>query len=82
MGTLGNGLSAARHHEDALLVREAALSMERRLFLSRTQHSRTCSAIFGPSKPSALQLKRDVYYGTFRSAARNMEGPSWQPTTT
>ena len=31
MGALGGGLSAAGHHEDALTVREAELSMARRL---------------------------------------------------
>ena len=31
MRLLGNGLSAAGHHEDALSVQEAELSMERRL---------------------------------------------------
>ena len=31
MGVLGSGLSAAKHHADALTVKEAELSMERRL---------------------------------------------------
>ena len=31
MNLLGNGLSAAGHHEDALSVKEAELSMKRRL---------------------------------------------------
>ena len=40
MNQLGNGLSDARHHEDALSVREAELSMLRRLGASEA----TCSS--------------------------------------
>ena len=40
MNLLGNGLSVARHDEDALSVREAELSMERRLGAFRKQYSR------------------------------------------
>jgi len=68
MGVLGSGLSEANHHEDALSVREANLSMMRRL--GAPEHNilvaQSCLAntyrALGRSE-QALQLKRDVYSG-------------------
>jgi tetratricopeptide (TPR) repeat protein len=71
MNLLGNGLSVARHDEEALSVREAELSMERRLGdsesnilvmqgnLANTYH------LLGRLE-EALRLRRDVYSATLR----------------
>ncbi|CAH0365938.1 unnamed protein product [Pelagomonas calceolata] len=71
MSRLGNGLSAAKHHEDALFVQEAELSMWRRLGeseeqmldvqtnLARTYHH--CGRT-----EEANRMLRDVYSGCLK----------------
>ena len=71
MMQLGNGLHDAGHHEDARSVREAELSMIRRLGASenRMLEVQTNLAIaYGPlgRLEEALQLERDVYSGRLR----------------
>ena len=78
MNLLGNGLSVARHDEEALSVREAELSMERRLGdsesnilvmqgnLANTYH------LLGRLE-EALRLRRDVYSGRLRLSGENTE---------
>jgi len=65
---LENGLSAAKHHEDALSVLEADLAMRRRLSHSeasilvvQANIARTYSAL--GDKERALSMDRDVYFG-------------------
>ena len=71
MGVLGGGLSYAGHHEDALSVREAELSMLRRLgapaqnILVALGNLANAYARLG-RKEDALLLKRDVYSGTLK----------------
>jgi hypothetical protein len=67
MSALGNGLADARYHADALPVKEAELSMERRLGTSehdllvlQTNLAITYEAL---GRPEAMQIKRDVYNG-------------------
>ena len=67
MSTLGNGLCAANHHEDELIVGEAELAMERRLgaserglLLLQANLAITYEAL---GRPEAVQMKRDVYNG-------------------
>ena len=68
MSVLGNGLSAAKHHEDALPVVEAALSMLRRVgaptscILAQESNLALMYRALGRDD-QALRLKRDVYYG-------------------
>ena len=65
---LGNGLSEADHHEDALSVREAELSMERRIgapeehILITQGNLATIYRELGLHE-KALRLRRDVYFG-------------------
>ena len=68
MTQLGNGLSLADHHEDALSVREAALAMKRRLgapehriLVVQTNLASTYSTL--GRFEEALQIERDVYSG-------------------
>ena len=68
---LGNGLAAAEHHEDAMSVQEAELSMLRRLGMaevhilsSQNNLARTYEAV-GRLEES-IQMKRDVYFGRLR----------------
>jgi tetratricopeptide (TPR) repeat protein len=68
---LGNGLYRAKHHEDALTVQEAELSMARRIGASERDILITQSNIAGTYQQlgqfeRALQLKRDVYFGLLR----------------
>ena len=68
MGELGNCLLDANHHADALAVREAELSMERRLGASTynilvVQGNLAMTYSKLGRDEEALQLKRDVYYG-------------------
>jgi tetratricopeptide (TPR) repeat protein len=65
---LGNGLSAIKNYEDALSVREAELSMERRLgsseediFIAHTNLAMTYSSL--GRFEEALQMERDIYSG-------------------
>ncbi len=67
MSLLGNGLCAAKHHEDELIVGEAELAMERRfgasaggLLLLQANLAITYEAL---GRPEAVQMKRDVYNG-------------------
>ena len=68
MSVLGNGLNAAKHHEDALPVVEAALSMLRRIgaptscILAQESNLALMYRALGRDE-QALRLKRDVYYG-------------------
>ena len=71
MMMLGNGLSAAGHDEDALSVREAELSIERRhgtsendILISQTNLANTYQKLGHHEK--ALSMERDVYSGRLR----------------
>jgi hypothetical protein len=71
MRQLGNGLSEARHHEDALSVKGAELSMARRLgaaeediLMVQGNLASTYQAL--GRREEALQLKRDVYSGRLK----------------
>ena len=68
MTQLGNGLTYAKLHEEALVVREAELAMDRRLGVSEDAMLITqgCLAItYGElgNMEKALSMERDVYYG-------------------
>jgi len=71
MGLLGSGLSEARHHEDALSVKEAELSTLRRLgasqhnILAVQSNLANTYHVLGRLE-EALRLKRDVYSGYSR----------------
>ena len=68
MMQLGNGLSAADHHEDALRVKEAQFSIERRLggppenLLMMQCNLANSYSLLG-REDEALRLRRDVYFG-------------------
>ena len=68
---LGNGLTAAERHEDALSVREAELDMRRRVgasedvMLGMQGNLAITYESLGRSE-QALQLKRDVYRGRLK----------------
>ena len=71
IGMLGSGLTDARHDEDALSVREAQLSLMRRLGASErdmlaTQTNLACSYQDVGRHEEALRLRRDVYSGILR----------------
>ena len=71
MQVLGSGLSEAKHHEDALHVKEAQLSMMRRLGDSEDnmlimQMNLAISYLRLGRLEEALQMKRDVYSGHSR----------------
>ena len=71
MRLLGNGLSEAEHHQDALNVREAELAMRRRLGDSEhnmlsTQTNLACSYQDVGRHEEALRLRRDEYSGRLR----------------
>jgi hypothetical protein len=66
MTVLGNGLSVADHHEDALVVREADLSMARRLGASAgnilvTQTNLACTYEKLGRHVEAERMRKDVY---------------------
>ena len=71
MNLLGVGLYQAKHFEDALSVREATLSMARRLG-GPAEHILTLQGNLANTygqlgqKEQALRLRRDVYAGTLR----------------
>ena len=71
MQDLGNGLSAGKHHEDALTVYEAELSLYRRLdapeahLLTAQGNLASAYQMLG-RVDEALPLLRDVYSGTLR----------------
>ena len=68
MRQLGNGLSAAKHHEDELIVEEAQLSMLRRLgaseynILGALNNLANTHGALGRLE-EASRIQRDVYYG-------------------
>ena len=71
MTTLGNGLSDAEHHEDALPVQEAELAMKRRLGVPESSILVTQSNLaitYGElgRYEQSLQLERDVYSGRLK----------------
>jgi tetratricopeptide (TPR) repeat protein len=71
MTALGNGLFSAQHYEDALIVQEAELSMERRLGASEevllvAQGNLASTYCELGRFDEALSLRRDVYSGTLR----------------
>ena len=71
MRLLGNGLSEAEHHQDALNVRVAELAMRRRLGDSEhnmlsTQTNLACSYQDVGRHEEALRLRRDEYSGRLR----------------
>ena len=71
MSALGNGLSQARLHEDALSVREAELSMLRRFGASENSilvSQGNLAAVYQSlgRYEQALQMKRDVYSGRLK----------------
>jgi len=71
MKQLGNGLSVAGYHEDALSVREAELSMKRRLGASEdsmliVQTNLANTFEFLGRLEEALRLRREVYSGRLK----------------
>ena len=70
MDQVGNGLSAAERHEEALSVYEAELSMMRRLGDSEgnilTAQSNLANAYQMLGRPEALRMRRDVYSGCLK----------------
>ena len=71
MRQLGNGLSAAKHHEDELMVVEAELAMERRLgapaeHILITQGNLAVTYDNLGRYHESLSLKRDVYSGLLK----------------
>ena len=71
MSLLGNGLSDAHHHEDALSVQEARLSLMRRVgapvehILAMQNNLAITYSSLGRLEP-ALRLKRDIYSGRLK----------------
>ena len=68
MNVLGNGLSSAKHHEDALFVREAQLSMYRRIGADEADLLTAQSNIAATYRvldrnEEALGILCDVYFG-------------------
>jgi tetratricopeptide (TPR) repeat protein len=78
MTVLGNGLSVAQHHEDALPVREAELSILRRLgapeddFLVAQSNLSITYERLGRLK-EALRVRQDVYSGRLRLGGEEHE---------
>jgi hypothetical protein len=71
MTLLGNGLHVAKHHEDALTVYEAQLSMERRLgapeeIILVTQGNLAMTYQVLGRDEEAMRVKREVYSGYLR----------------
>ena len=79
MENLGSGLSAAGHHEDALSVKEAVLSTERRLgapegnLLVAQNNLATTYATLG-RLDEALRMRQDVYSGYVKLLGEEHEG--------
>ena len=68
MGLLGSGLSDAQHHEDALSVKEAHLSMKQRLGASEVDLLTSRNNLAGSYRSlgrfdDCLRTQRDVYSG-------------------
>ncbi len=71
IGVLGSGLSNADHDEDALSVREAELSLKRRLGASAESilvvQCNLSNTYYNLGRLElAIQMKRDVYFGYLR----------------
>jgi tetratricopeptide (TPR) repeat protein len=71
MGVLGNGLLSAKHHEDALSVREAELAMKRRLGASEEQirciqQNLATTYLELGRHDEALSLRQEVYAGRLK----------------
>ena len=71
MNLLGNGLSGADHHEDALSVKKAELSMLQRLDASEyellvVQNNLTTTYIHLGRLEQALRMRQDVYSGILK----------------
>ena len=78
MSVLGNGLSEAERHEDALVVGEAELSTLRRLGESEhniltAQTNLACTYSSLGREEDALRLKRDVYSGLLKLHGKEHE---------
>ena len=87
MSGLGNGLSEARLHEDALPVKETELSMERRLGASehtllvmQGNIANTYSAL--DRDEEALSMRHEVYSGHLNLDGEETEDTLLQPSTT
>ena len=71
MAQLGNGLGEAKHHEEALSVQEARLSLMRRVgapegvILAAQNNLAITYSSLGRREP-ALRLKRDIYSGRLK----------------
>ena len=87
MSVLGTGLSLADHHEDALSVREAELSVKRRLGVSEDSilvaqsNIATTYRRLGQNE-KALPMHRDVYLGRVKLHGEEHKKPSGRPSTT
>ena len=71
MAQLGNGLEAAKHLEEALSVREAGLSMQRRIGVSEISMLGTQSNLAGTyfdigRIDDAIRMRQEVYFGYVR----------------
>ena len=71
MNVLGHGLSTAGHHADALPVKEAQLSMERRIGASEHNILVTQTNIANTNRclgrlDNASRMQRDVYWGRLK----------------
>jgi tetratricopeptide (TPR) repeat protein len=79
MATLGNGLSAAEHHEDALAVQEAELSMYRRIgapehkILGAQNNLANTYEKLGRVE-EAICMRQDVYSGRLELSGKEHEG--------
>jgi hypothetical protein len=71
MNVLGNGLFAAKHHEDAMSVQDAELSLLRRVgapedrILTVQCNIANSYSMLGRTE-EALRMRRDVYSGTLK----------------
>ena len=87
MQQLGNGLSEANHHEDALSVQEAELSMKRRVgapessILGAQANLAMTYAKLGRNE-EAMRCCEDVYSGRLKLNGEEHEETSEKPTTT
>ena len=79
MNILGNGLGYAKHHEEALSVQEAELSMRRRLgdsedniLIAQSNLASTYDAL--GRHQDAMRISRDVYFGNLRLEGAEHEG--------
>jgi len=78
MGVLGSGLATADHHEDALVVKEAELSMKRRLgaaeagiLVAQSNLANTYQML--DRLDEAMCLRRDVYSGRVKLDGKEHE---------